>query len=71
MVCDEYSEFGAYLRGILIQGEARVISKKTEFQKYRKLLCQKFTQHEKKAPIAERDTLIVEVIPQNVESWGL
>ena len=59
IVCDEYNEFWAYLRGILIRGEARIISKRTEFQKFRKLLCQKFTQYEKEAPIAERDTVIV------------
>src|SRR3990172_5578666 len=71
LACDEYSEIWSYLRGILIQGEARVISKGTTFRKPRKLLYQKYPQYEKEAPIEEGKTVIIEVVPQNVVSWGL
>ena len=71
LVCDEYSEIWSYLRGILIQGEARIISKGTTFRKPRMLLYQKYPQYEKEAPIEEGKTVIIEVVPQNVVSWGL
>lgn len=71
LVYDDYSESWSYLRGILIQGEARIISKGTAFHKPRRLLYQKYPQYEKEAPIKEGKTVIVEVIPQNVLSWGL
>src|SRR5216684_2314809 len=47
LVCDEYTEVWSYLRGILIQGEARIISKSAEFRKLRKLLYQKYPQYER------------------------
>ncbi len=71
LACDEYSEVWSYLRGILIQGEARVVSKGAEFRKLRRLLYQKYLQYEREAPIEEGKTVIIEVITQNVVSWGL
>ncbi len=71
LVCDEYSEIWSYLRGIFAQGETRVISKGQEFRKIRKLLYQKYPQYEAEATIEEGDTVIVEIIPQNIVSWGL
>ncbi|MGE5445113.1 MAG: pyridoxamine 5'-phosphate oxidase family protein [Ignavibacteriales bacterium] len=71
LVCDEYTEIWPYLRGILIQGEARIISKLPEFRKLRRLLYQKYPQYEREAPIEEGNTVIIEVIPQHIVSWGL
>ncbi len=71
LVCDEYSEIWSDLKGVFIQGEARVISKGSKFRKLRKLLYQKYPRYEREAPIEEGKTVIIEVIAQKVVSWGL
>jgi PPOX class probable F420-dependent enzyme len=71
LVCDEYSEIWSYLKGVLIQGEARIIPKGIEFRKLRRMLYQKYSQYEKEATIEEGNTVIIEVTPQKVVSWGL
>lgn len=71
LVCDEYAEIWSNLRGILIQGEAKIISQRAEFRKLRKLLYQKYPQYGREAPIEEGHTVIIEVIPQHSISWGL
>lgn len=71
LVCDEYSEIWSYLRGVCIQGKTRVISQGQEFRKARKLLYQKYTQYEGAFPFEEGKTVIIEIIPQNIVSWGL
>ncbi len=71
LVCDEYSEIWSYLRGVLIQGEARIIPKGGEFRKLRRMLYQKYSQYEKEATIEEGNTMIIEVTPRKVVSWGL
>src|SRR3990170_1369145 len=71
LVCDEYSEIWSYLKGVFVQGKTRVISKGPEFRKLRKMLYQKYTLYEAEAPIEEGNTVIVEIIPQNIVSWGL
>jgi PPOX class probable F420-dependent enzyme len=71
LVCDEYSEIWSYLRGVLIQGEARIIPKGAEFRKLRRMLYQKYSQYEKEATIEEGNTMIIEVTPRKIVSWGL
>lgn len=71
LVCDEYSEIWSYLKGVFIQGKTRVISQGQEFRKVRKLFYQKYPQYEREFPIEEGDAVIVEIIPQNIVSWGL
>jgi nitroimidazol reductase NimA-like FMN-containing flavoprotein (pyridoxamine 5'-phosphate oxidase superfamily) len=71
LICDDYTEIWSNLRGILIQGEATIISKRAEFRKLRKLLYQKYPQYERNAPIEEGKTVFVEVIPQHIVKWGL
>src|SRR3972149_5590037 len=61
LVCDEYSEIWSYLKGVSIQGKARVISQGPEFRKARKLLYQKYTLYEREFPIEEGKTVIVEI----------
>ena len=71
LVCDEYSEIWSYLKGVFVQGKTRVISKGPEFRKLKKMLYQKYTLYEAEATIEEGNTVIVEIIPQNIVSWGL
>ncbi len=68
---DEYSEAWAGLRGILIQGPARIIEAGPAFRRIRKLLYQRFPQYETHASLEERESVILEVTPVRAFSWGL
>ena len=67
---DEYSEAWEYLRGVMVQGQARIVNK-NEFKAIRKKIYEKYSQYEQSAPLGERDSVIVEVTPQRKFSWGL
>ena len=68
---DVYSDAWAGLRGVLIQGMARLIGKGPRFMKARKLLYAKYPQYPVEAALATSDSVIVEVTPTHVFSWGL
>jgi nitroimidazol reductase NimA-like FMN-containing flavoprotein (pyridoxamine 5'-phosphate oxidase superfamily) len=70
IVFDEYSEAWDHLRGIMIQGEARVV-RATEFRQIRKRIYAKYSQYESKSAIGDKDSVIVELNPQRKFSWGL
>ena len=68
---DVYSEAWAGLRGVMIQGRARLIERGPAFQRARRLLYAKYPQYPKEAALAPSDSVIVEVTPTNVFAWGL
>jgi nitroimidazol reductase NimA-like FMN-containing flavoprotein (pyridoxamine 5'-phosphate oxidase superfamily) len=70
VVFDEYSEAWDYLRGVTIQGTARVVNT-TEFRRLRKQIYAKYPQYERQAALGERDSVIVEIKPERKFSWGL
>jgi nitroimidazol reductase NimA-like FMN-containing flavoprotein (pyridoxamine 5'-phosphate oxidase superfamily) len=70
MVFDEYTEAWDYLRGVMIQGQARIVPT-AEFSAKRKRIYEKYSQYESKAAIGARDSVIVEVQPDRKFSWGL
>ena len=70
IVFDEYSEAWNYLRGVMLQGTARVVKAK-EFRELRKKFYAKYSQYERNAPLGERDSAIVEVTPERKFSWGI
>jgi len=67
---DDYTNAWAYLRGIMIQGPARVVNRR-EFRALRKKLYAKYLQYPVEAPLTEGAAAIVEVTPQRKFSWGL
>ena len=69
LVFDEYSEAWDYLRGVMIQGTARVVNA-GEFRRIRKLIYAKYPQYESKAALGEKDSVIVEFKPERKFSWG-
>lgn len=71
IVADEYSERWARLRGIMLQGSARLIEGGAEFRRLRGLLYKKYPQYPKDAPLEEGESVVVEVTPSNKFSWGL
>jgi nitroimidazol reductase NimA-like FMN-containing flavoprotein (pyridoxamine 5'-phosphate oxidase superfamily) len=70
LIFDDYTEAWGHLRGIMIQGQARLVGKQ-EFRVMRKKLYAKFQQYETGAPLEEAESVIIEVSPRNKYSWGL
>jgi len=67
---DEYTEAWEYLRGVMIQGDARIVNA-AEFRRLRKQIYAKYPPYESNAALGERDSVIVEVKPGKKFSWGL
>jgi PPOX class probable F420-dependent enzyme len=70
IVFDDYSEAWAHLRGIMIQGEARVV-KLAEFRRLRKKMYAKYLMYESMAALGDDDSVIIEITPRRKFSWGL
>ncbi|MBI3330252.1 MAG: pyridoxamine 5'-phosphate oxidase family protein [Nitrospinae bacterium] len=68
---DVYAETWSQLRGVMVQGEARILEGGTRFRQMRALLYEKYRQYESSAPLEEGESVILEVIPHHVFSWGL
>jgi nitroimidazol reductase NimA-like FMN-containing flavoprotein (pyridoxamine 5'-phosphate oxidase superfamily) len=67
---DLYSEAWSNLKGVMVQGSAKVVEP-AAFRRIRKLLYEKYPQYPSEAAIGERDSVIIEVSPAHVFSWGL
>jgi nitroimidazol reductase NimA-like FMN-containing flavoprotein (pyridoxamine 5'-phosphate oxidase superfamily) len=68
---DLYSEAWAHLKGVMVQGDATLIEKGPRFRKIRALLYEKYPQYPDDAALDESDSVIVEVAPTRVFTWGL
>ena len=71
VTCDVYSDHWATLKGVMIQGRARLIERGPRFARIRKLLYRKYAQYPKDAAISPADSVIVEVTPVRVFAWGV
>ena len=67
---DLYSDAWENLKGVVVQGTARLIEKGPRFRKVRALLYKKYPQYPTEAALDEKDSVIVEVTPTHVFSWG-
>jgi nitroimidazol reductase NimA-like FMN-containing flavoprotein (pyridoxamine 5'-phosphate oxidase superfamily) len=70
VVFDDYTEAWEYIRGVMFQGTARVVNAK-EFRQFRKKIYAKYSQYERRSPLGDRDSAIVEVTPTRKFSWGI
>jgi nitroimidazol reductase NimA-like FMN-containing flavoprotein (pyridoxamine 5'-phosphate oxidase superfamily) len=68
---DVYAEEWSGLKGVMLQGTAALIDGGPRFRKIRKALYEKYRQYPEEAAIGERDSIIVEVTPTRVSSWGI
>lgn len=68
---DCYSDAWANLKGVMVQGRARLIGRGPRFRKIRALLYKKYPQYPREAAIAESDSVVIEVAPVRVFSWGV
>jgi PPOX class probable F420-dependent enzyme len=68
---DLYSDDWAQLRGVMVQGTARLIERGPRFKQARARLYAKYPQYAKEAAISPSDSVVVEVTPTHVFTWGL
>jgi nitroimidazol reductase NimA-like FMN-containing flavoprotein (pyridoxamine 5'-phosphate oxidase superfamily) len=68
---DLYSEDWSQLRGVMVQGTARIIERGPRFKRARARLYAKYPQYPKEAALSPSDSVIVEVTPTHVFTWGL
>src|SRR5262245_26582157 len=68
---DLYSDEWSNLKGVMVQGTATLIEKGPRFRRVRKALYAKYPQYPEQAAIGESDSVVVEVTPTNVFSWGI
>jgi PPOX class probable F420-dependent enzyme len=70
VVVDMYSDAWSLLRGVMIQGRARLIERGPAFRRVRDLLYEKYPQYSREAALSPSDSVIVEVTPIHVFAWG-
>jgi nitroimidazol reductase NimA-like FMN-containing flavoprotein (pyridoxamine 5'-phosphate oxidase superfamily) len=68
---DLYSDEWSQLRGVMVQGSATLIERGPQFKKARERLYAKYPQYPEDAALATSDSVIVEVTPTHVFTWGL
>jgi PPOX class probable F420-dependent enzyme len=70
LVFDEYSEMWDLLHGVVIEGVVRIIRDGEEFTSARAGLYEKYRQYEIESPVEQGGSVILEVTPKRVLSWG-
>jgi nitroimidazol reductase NimA-like FMN-containing flavoprotein (pyridoxamine 5'-phosphate oxidase superfamily) len=68
---DLYSDDWAHIKGVMVQGKASLIEGGRRFRRIRSLLYGKYRQYPAEAALDESDSIIVEVVPTRVFSWGV
>ena len=71
VIVDEYSDYWDGLKGAMIQGRARLIERGPEFTRARDRLYEKYPQYPKEAALATSDSVVIEVTPSRVFTWGV
>lgn len=67
---DLYSDEWTILKGVMVQGKARLIERGARFRTVRAALYRKYPQYPQEAALDESDSVIVEVTPARVFAWG-
>src|SRR5262249_7044441 len=68
---DDYSDHWAGLKGVMVQGRARLIERGPEFTRAREALYDKYPQYSKEAALSRSASVVIEVTPARVFTWGL
>ena len=71
VIVDEYSDHWDGLKGAMVQGRARLIERGPRFRRIRDLLYEKYPQYPKEAALTTSDSVMIEVTPIRVFTWGL
>jgi PPOX class probable F420-dependent enzyme len=70
LTVDLYSDHWGSLKGVMIQGRARLIERGPPFRRIRDLLYRKYPQYAREAAISPSDSVVVELTPTRVFAWG-
>jgi PPOX class probable F420-dependent enzyme len=71
LTVDLYSEDWTHLKGAMVQGTATLIERGERFKRARARIYAKYPQYATEAALATSDSVIVEVSPTKVFTWGL
>ncbi len=71
LTVDLYSEAWTHLKGVMVQGRATLIEKGPRFRRIRGLLYDKYPQYPREAALDESESVIIELTPTHVFSWGV
>ncbi len=70
LTVDLYSDHWGTLKGVMIQGRARVIERGPRFRRIRDRLYRKYPQYPREAALSPSDSVVIELTPTRVFSWG-
>jgi PPOX class probable F420-dependent enzyme len=70
LTVDLYSDHWGSLKGVMVQGRARLIARGPRFRRIRDLLYRKYPQYAREAAISPSDSVVVELTPTRVFAWG-
>jgi nitroimidazol reductase NimA-like FMN-containing flavoprotein (pyridoxamine 5'-phosphate oxidase superfamily) len=68
---DLYSDDWAHIKGVMVQGTAKLFAGGPRFRKIRDLLYVKYLPYRTDAALGTSDSVIVEVTPTAAFDWGL
>ncbi|MBM3219589.1 MAG: hypothetical protein FJZ38_13110 [Candidatus Rokubacteria bacterium] len=68
---DLYSDHWGSLKGVMIQGRAKLIERGPAFHRAKRKLYAKYPQYAKEAALSPSDSVMIEVTPTHVYAWGL
>ncbi|HSF04498.1 MAG TPA: pyridoxamine 5'-phosphate oxidase family protein [Methylomirabilota bacterium] len=71
LTVDLYSEDWSHLKGVMVLGTVILIARGPRFKRARALLYAKYPQYAREAALATSDSVIIEVTPTRVFTWGL
>ena len=71
LTVDHYSEDWSELRGVMVQGTAALIESGPRFRRIRRLLYAKYPQYPIEAALGDDDSVMIELTPTHVFTWGL
>ena len=71
LTVDLYSDDWSHLKGVMVQGTATLIARGPRFKQARARLYEKYPQYAEEAALAPSDSVIVEVTPTRVFTWGI
>jgi PPOX class probable F420-dependent enzyme len=67
---DLYSDHWASLKGVMVQGRARLIERGAGFQRARRALYAKYAQYARDAALSPSDSVVIEITPLHTFTWG-
>jgi nitroimidazol reductase NimA-like FMN-containing flavoprotein (pyridoxamine 5'-phosphate oxidase superfamily) len=71
LTVDLYADAWPHLKGVMVQGRGAIIGRGPRFRRLRAQLYAKYPQYPDEAALDEADSVIVEVSPTHVFSWGV